>query len=195
MLKFAATKFEQVVHAVVPAKVELDRVVANAIDTACVGYMYSDTLYSYLEAQDVDKKKACALKDDFAKDPVTTITAVLTAVLTYASKQVLELLNQHVYQPMVVNIIRILEQSQGSLMQMVDGLCGLIPEAGGPICMLLTVPLSNVGQQVFGELTTNSMNGLLASWVRPRVGLTHRFPSGQPQLLPRLRKRFRRLRR
>ena len=97
---------------------------------------------------------------------------MLTAVLNYASKEVLGLLDKHVYQPMLVNIIRILGQSQGSLMQMIDGLCGLIPEAGGPICMLLTVPLSNVGQQVFGELTTNSMNGLMGtakSWIDTQI--------------------------
>lgn len=109
VLKLAADKFEQFINEFVPAQAELDRVVANAIDTVCTGY--SETLYDYIDAQDVDKKKVCALRNDFVNNPAATMTSVLTAVLTYASNEVLGLLDKHVYQPMVVNIIRILGQS------------------------------------------------------------------------------------
>ena len=90
VLKFAADKFEQFINEFVPAKAELDRVVANAIDTACTGY--SETLYDYIDAQDVDKKKVCAFKNYFVSNSAATITAVLTMVLTCTCMPVMKYL-------------------------------------------------------------------------------------------------------
>ena len=47
------------------------------------------------------------------------------------------------------------------MMQLVDGLCGLIPEAGGPICMAVTVPINTVTSQVMSELSSGSVKGFI----------------------------------
>jgi len=45
----------------------------------------------------------------------------------------------------------------GLLLQAIDGLAGLIPEAGGPIALALTAPLSTVMNEVTVKLSDGSM--------------------------------------
>ena len=176
-----AEKFNDFINVLVPAKNEIDVVVSNAIDTFCAGV--SKTLYHHVSSLDkkissLDKasqketKKAVCMLTKPGADPALQVTAVVTAVLTFVSKQVTAFINEHVYQPMLTQLVRLIGQAQGSLMQLIDGLCGLIPEAGGPICMLITVPLGNVAQQLIGELTSGAVNGLMGaaqSWIDSQI--------------------------
>ena len=167
-----ADKFKGFINVLLPAKNEIDLVVANAIDTFCVGV--SKTLYDHVTSSDPSKetKKAVCMLTKPDADPTQQATAVVTAVLTFVSKQVTAYINEHVYQPMLAQLVRLIGQAQGSLMQLVDGLCGLIPEVGGAICALITVPLGNLAQQVIGELTSSSVKGLMGaaqSWIDSQI--------------------------
>ena len=64
----------------------------------------------------------------------------------------------------------------GLLLQAIDGLAGLIPEAGGPIALALTAPLSTVMNEVtvklsdgsmtaMGDLFKKTVRGLVRNWV------------------------------
>merc|ERR1712070_1243268 len=113
----------------------------------------------------VDRDMVCKMNDvgsSLITQPKVTLKAVFTAVLTHAGKELTKLLDQHLYQPMLNQIIWLITQAQGGLMQILVGLCGLIPEVGGLICAAVSKPLSDLVSWATAELTGNTVRGLMS---------------------------------
>ena len=76
-----------------------------------------------------------------------------------------------VWNPLLKDLVSLVQQGQSVVMQAVDGLCGLIPEAGGPIATTITSAVSTVASFIIGELTSNSVKGLLDAVPQQQVDI------------------------
>jgi hypothetical protein len=151
-----------------PLLAPIDQVVADAINYLCV--KGTNEVYGWVKgaAKEITKvisrEQMCALKfDKFITDPKVTMKAVISAVLTWTSREITKLLDQWVYQPMLQALVNVVTWANGGIMQVLDGLCGLIPFVGGVICAAITTPLSWLTNEAVAQLTSGTVKGLMGA--------------------------------
>jgi hypothetical protein len=97
----------------------------------------------------------------FAQRPVEMLVPMVTAALEGAIEIALDLLNEHVISPAINQLTTIVHQSiTGTLPQAIVGLCGLIPEAGGPICGAVSTTITTIAGSIIPGLVDNFLQGL-----------------------------------
>ena len=72
-----------------------------------------------------------------AKDPMPFMGPVLEALLMGLANRALTAFDKHVYAPLVNKLVSSISAVMAKLGQLITGLCGLIPEAGGIICNVI----------------------------------------------------------
>jgi hypothetical protein len=117
------------------------------------------------ETGKADRDLLCKMQDlgsSLITQPEITLKAIFKAVLSDAGKQVTKFLNKELFQPLLNHVIWLVTQAQGGLMQVLVGLCGLIPEVGGLICSAITKPLSDLMSWAVAELSSKTVGGLVS---------------------------------
>jgi len=100
------------------------------------------------------------------------LTFVITDLLDFVLGKFKNEMNKHVFVPIMGKILKLVHTATAALWQLLDGLCGLIPEAGGPICAAISVPISHLSGMLNTELTKSWMVGLvneLFDWIEEKV--------------------------
>jgi hypothetical protein len=103
----------------------------------------------------------CSRSDAFTIE--TGIKAVISSSLKWLFKQATLALHTYVWMPLTGMIMKLVNQGIAALGQLIDGLCGLVPAGGGPICMLITVPLGTLMSWVLQKLGTRTLENLVKS--------------------------------
>jgi hypothetical protein len=139
---------------ITPLFASLDKIVADAINLVCVET--TKTIYTW--TQGIKRADMCKLKfSSLVSDSRVTVKAVLSAVLMWATKEIQKLLDVYVYQPMIQSFNNLITWANGGLMQIIVGLCGLIPEVGGLICGAITGPLTTFIDQAAIQLSSGAV--------------------------------------
>lgn len=142
---------------ITPLLANLDKIVADAINLVCVET--TKTVHTW--TQGIKRGDMCKLKfSSLVSDSRVTTKAVLTAVLTWAVNEIQKFLDQYVYQPLAQSLNNMITWANGGLMQIIVGLCGLIPEVGGLIASAITTPLTTFIDQGSIQLVTGAVNGM-----------------------------------
>ena len=82
-------------------------------------------------------------------------------MLTWGAEKLASLLNKHVWQPLLKEVVLLLTQSQGTVVQAIIGVCGAIPEAGGAVAAAIGTPLNWVLGQITSALTSSTVTGFI----------------------------------
>uniref|UniRef100_A0A0G4F5Z9 Uncharacterized protein n=1 Tax=Chromera velia CCMP2878 TaxID=1169474 RepID=A0A0G4F5Z9_9ALVE len=90
------------------------------------------------------------------------VRASVRSVLTFLTDKLFTLVHEKILSPVIKQARQIVNAVLSSLMQVLDGLCGLIPEFGGVVCSLVSVGASNFGSWLLSKLADKE----LADWIK-----------------------------
>lgn len=100
----------------------------------------------------------------FAAAPRTDWLLIYTLnlqVLTWGAKELATLLNKYAWQPLLKELVLLLTQAQGTIVQTVIGVCGAIPEVGGAVAAAIGTPLNLALGQITSALTSSTVDGFI----------------------------------
>ena len=145
-----------------PGMAVIDERIGQAISMTC--QTRSRQLLAIAEGRS-DSTVLCAATTNTLGDVDwhTMMVAAFTTVLTTAGDYVINALNEHVWQPLLQKLTAIAISSQDFILQVVDGVAGLIPEIGGIIATTLTTTISQVGTKISEVLASEEVMGITAS--------------------------------
>ena len=92
------------------------------------------------------------------------LAAIISGGLSWISKEGLKLINIHVWQPLLTELVTLCHNLQSVVQQIVVGLCGLIPELGGVGCSAISAPIGVAFSSITAQLLRGSVQGLITNF-------------------------------
>jgi len=89
------------------------------------------------------------------------LAAMLSGGLKWIIENLFDLLDDHVWQPLLIKLVSLTNSLQSTIEKLLIGLCGLLPEVGGIACASITAPIGVLVTQVTSQLTSTTVRGLI----------------------------------
>ena len=156
--KWVMSAAQDVINDVMKISKSLDKIdaaLASGLNTGCQDAMHfiaGDTTIKPLGLE-------CGKNLSLLEQPLQMALPMFEAGLVGLVEVGLHWLRLLFYEPLVNQAVTAIHQALGSaLPQIVDGLCGLIPEAGGPICMAVTTSITTGLFAIIPALVADLLN-------------------------------------
>ena len=143
---------------------QIDDILAGAVDMACeLGGTMLNSMSDVIQENAIILPGYCWARNqvqNMLDNPRVQMGILFNAVMTPLVEKALAWVERNIFKPLAVTVNNAAVTINGLVLQAIDGLAGLIPEAGGPIAMLLTGPLSTVINEITVKLTSTTLDGL-----------------------------------
>jgi len=160
MIKLVTGKLKSAADALLPNLQRFETFLASSIDSTC--QVATKAIVGYANGMQMPASFCTSTPPQSILDGNTAaITALLTTALSWAADEISALMNDKIWFPLIEMLTRLAISAQDAVAQIAVGLCGLIPEAGGPICMAITTPLTTLVGQLVSQLSSTSVRGLI----------------------------------
>jgi len=162
MVAFVLDQIRGAADVLLPNMERFETFLASGIDSTCG--TATETITNYVKNRDALKnvpKDFCSTSLSVLDGNEAAIAALLSTGLSWIGDEISALMNEHIWMPLIEMLSRLAITAQDSVAQLMVGLCGLIPEAGGPICMSITTPLTAIVGQLVTQLSSSSVKGFI----------------------------------
>jgi hypothetical protein len=137
---------------------ELKDTIDKALDDFCKAKM--DEFTGFIATRSVPAS-VCSLGDGVSLEK--GIGQVMDTTINYLFEEAMLALHKYFWTPLTSELTKLLGQGMAALTELLDGLCGLIPYAGGPVCMMITTPLGATMSALLTELASSTIDSFVVS--------------------------------
>ena len=129
--------------------------IGNAIQSVC--QKQSRKMLEIAEGKSDSKLFCAAAGDETSTENKEMLSAAFSEGMIAAADYVIAALNKHVWMPLLQKMSAMLIAAEDFIMQLVDGVAGLIPEVGGIIATSMTAVVSQVSAKISEVLSDEAV--------------------------------------
>lgn len=144
--KFVTDKAKEKATKFLPQLANVELRIGNAVQNVC--QKQTRKMLDVAEGKSDSKLFCAAAGDQTSTENKEMLSAAFSEAMIAAADYVIAALNKHVWMPLLQSMTAMAIAAEDFMMQLVDGVAGLIPEVGGIIATSMTSVISQVSAKI-----------------------------------------------